>query len=147
MATGAPGITSMSSGKEGGEGEGAPPFVVPPRSVNPKFMLKLRGQSLGWAISIYKGTLQSSPVVCLLLPSPEGFGWGSCCILCHSLHFTLHSVAIWETSLRLSSVCFFSDTPRRMCSSGKGLRTPHRECWAAASTAGGCRLSESPLSA
>lgn len=101
------------------------PFMVPPRSVNPKFMLKLRGQSLGLAISIYKGTLRSSPVVGLLLPGPEGLRGGSCCALCLFLHFTLHSVAVWETSLRLSSVCFFSDSPTRMCSSGKRLCTPH----------------------
>lgn len=87
------------------------PFMVPPRSVNPKFMLKLRGQSLGLAVSIFKGTLKSSPVVGLLLPGPEGLGWGSCCALCLPLHFTLHSVAVWETSLRLSSVCVFLRHP------------------------------------
>lgn len=147
MAAGAPGITSMSSGRREGKGKVPAPFMVPPRSVNPKLMLKLRGQSLGLAISIYKGTLQSSPVVGFLLPALKGWGGApaASCAFPFILLFTQ------SPSGRPASVCLlsaFSQTSPRGCAPlGKGCAPRTCECGAAASTADGCRLRESPLSA
>lgn len=134
---------------EGGRGRGRcqlPSWCLPEVLIQ-NLCLTSEARAWGWPFLSTKGPYKAARWWACCCPALKGWGGApaASCAFPFILLFTQSPFG------RPASVCLlsaFSQTSPRGCASlGKGCAPRTRECGAAASTADGCRLSESPLSA